>query len=449
MNTQESLRVLFNQIIDRANEEKIFKNMNFVTQMKKYAIPKSIFENKFYWYIEQKEVFSVLNDINLTNINRIASELALKSLEVVLCNNESEIKYAKQEPTTISFASSYLDKTFSFDNYITGDFNKTAFNVLKNILDHPNEGKVIFLYSNTGLGKTHLVSAFANSFIEKYPDKKVQYIEATKFMKETVSMIHDSSKLEQYKDYFSDYDVFILEDIQFLSGKEKTNEIFFSIFNNLVANKKDIILTSDIFPEHLVGFPDRLISRFSSGWTVHIKWPEPNILKNIFLKQAAKNDLKITDDAVTTIVNYYYKDIRKLLGTINNLTMYAMMESEDFVIDKKVVKEVLNLNNVGFQGTRAEIHLNPNSIINAVANLYQIKASDIIGQSRRSNIVNARHMCVYLMKRRLCLPLQQIGAYLGHRNHATILSSEKKFNEMLKNDPELSNVLDNLIKKLC
>lgn len=415
----------------------------FFDDFKKSAKAHSIINNCLYIHIENFDEYNLFKNINKEPLIKELQKLSTKYNDISIINNINDIKDEFIAP------SNEIDKSLTFDNYIEGNFNIKAINLFKKILF---EDKIWFnpivIYSNTGLGKTHLVSAFANEYQTKYPNKKIKYIESNTFVRTIFSSIYDKEKIESLKTDLTSYDLFIIEDIQFLSDKEKTNEIFFGIFNELIKKNSLVIITSDRYPEELEGFEDRMISRFSSGIIIKIDWPDNDSLSRILNKKLTESGIKLTKEAIELISNYYYKDIRKLLGVVNNLLFNSFTKPNDYVFGVKEVKEILNINFVGLRNNKRELHINPQTIINVVAKLYNINAIDIIGTSRKQEIANARHMVVYILRKKLGLSLQEIGALLSNRNHTTIISSLKKFEIALKNNIELVNVVDEIYKKL-
>lgn len=409
---------------------------------KKATKPHSIINNKLFIVIDNIDDFNLFKNIN--------KEPLIKELKKISENyNNIEIVNKIEENENINIESNGVNRSLTFDNYIEGSFNIKAINLFKQIiLQNKSLFNPIVIYSNTGLGKTHLVSAFANEYQNKYPNKKIKYIESNEFVRTVFNKIYDKNKIEELKNEYTQYDLFIIEDIQFLSDKEKTNEIFFGIFNELIMKNSLIIITSDRFPEQLEGFEDRMISRFSSGVIIKIEWPDKESLQKILKFRLSDANIKVTKESIELISNYYYKDIRKLLGVINNLLFNSLTKPIDYVFSASEIKEILNIDIVGSRNNIKELHINPQTIINAVAKLYNINAIDIIGISRRQEIANARHVVIYILREKIGMGLQEIGSLLSNRNHTTIISSLKKIKKILENNIDLSNMIDEIYKKL-
>ncbi|MDE5599508.1 MAG: ATP-binding protein, partial [Ureaplasma sp.] len=372
------------------------------------------------------------------------------NIEIKFIDNKDELNSINNKTKEMNkeINSSKLDKNLTFSTYVVGDYNQKAAGLLKSTIEYDKVlFNPIFIYGSTGVGKTHLVNAFAFDYLKKFPDRKIRFISAENFSREIYEIISSSQKLEEFKNQNAKYDVFVMEDIQFLSDKNKSNEIFFNIFNNLILEGHLIIITSDRYPEHLNGFTDRMISRFSSGVILQIDNPDPNSVEQITQERLREANLKLTKDAVELIVRYHYTDIRKLLGSINMILFMNNYQTSD-IIDAEQVRKILNLEDTSIRKNYYNISLNPQSVINSVAKLYSLKSSDIIGPSRQAKIVNARAMCMYILREKLHIPFEKIGSYFSNRNHSTTMASIKKFSGEIQKNKELEVIVDNLIKKL-
>ncbi|MDE6472795.1 MAG: ATP-binding protein [Ureaplasma sp.] len=444
----QNLEFFFQQIIDEAKNK--YNNQSMLIQMEQFCSPLLISDHIFYIYVKSKDLYDFLQDINLRKFNEIASKIYQDEIEIKFINNRDEINLIKNEPIKQikEIYNSKLDKNLTFSTYIVGEYNQRPTGLLKNIIENDNVlFNPIFIFGSTGVGKTHLVNAFAFEYLKNYPERKIRFISAENFSREIYEIISSSQKLEEFKKQNAQYDVFIMEDIQFLSDKNKSNEIFFNIFNNLILEGHLIIITSDRYPEHLNGFTDRMISRFSSGVILQMDNPDPNSIERITQERLRDANLKLTKDAVDLIVRYHYTDIRKLLGSINMILFMNNYQTNN-IIDADQVRKILNIEETNVRKNYYNISLNPQSVINSVSKLYSLKASDIIGPSRQANIVNARGMAMYILREKLHIPFEKIGAYFNNRNHSTTMASIKKFSNELKQNKELEAIVESLIKKL-
>ncbi len=355
---------------------------------------------------------------------------------------------------SITIINDEVDPNINFTNYVVGDFNKNAIRLAKEVLEKSTSTyNPIFIYSKTGLGKTHLLSAVANEFKNKWVDKKLRYVNAQTFLKELYVIFEEknnnSLKIEEFKNIYSEYDVLLIDDIQYLANKSKTNEILFTIFNNLTNKKKVIILSSDRSPNELNGFEDRMISRFSSGITCKINEPEDDSLKLIINNTLGDKKINLTDDAINLVTNTFNKDIRELIGVLNKIAfLNSNVENKETLLDLKEVQEVLEIDSTVIGYNKKITALRPSNIIDVVAKIYNIKSTDIIENSRKKNIATARHICMYIMREYGKFQLKDIGYAIGNRDHTTVLNGVEKIKSIILEDKEFNSLINSIIKKI-
>lgn len=431
-------------------------NDQLYIDFKQKVVPFNIFNQKLYLVCDNPFKKIVENQI-YNNLKEIVQDI-LGSEYVLHIIETNEIKSVQENDLMQKKVGHIKGSTskYRLEQYIVGQFNKLAHKLLNEILEkNKHQYNPIFIYSDTGLGKTHLICGFANKYFESNPDKNIIYMTAEEFArivhdlflkKDISNVLFDGEHIENFKNMMKEYDVLIIDDIQFLSQKIKTNEIFFNIFNALVDENKLIILTSDKSPEKLDGFDSRMISRFSSGVSVKINNPDAETLKVILKERIQSSNLKITDAALDLSVSYFYKDIRKLLGLTNNIFVYSLENEDKRVINDSDIKEVLDIQNVS-KDPWSQIKINPNVIISAVAGFYNVKQSDIISPSRKKEHVNPRDFIIYILRDSLGMGYKEIGTYLGNRSHSTIMSAFEKMNEKIKQDSGLLKIVNEIINK--
>lgn len=389
------------------------------------------------------EITKLYNSINNDNIS-------------ILVLNDQEWHNIQDKILTIAQnnKNNYLDKSINFNNYVVGEFNKNAYTIVKEIIEKgQTDFNPIFIYSSTGLGKTHLTSALANTYKEKFPNRSICYIDATNFTKEIYHALQNSSqKIEELKELYSSYDLLIIDDVQFLADKTKTNEILFHIFNNLIKNKKILIMTADKNPDSLLGFEERMISRFSSGITIKIKNPDEDSIKNIIRETIKSTNLMMDDDSIRFIYNWFNNDIRILIGAINKIIFFSKLNPNN-IINEKTIKDILEIesqtNNIKTNtSNNSDKYVNPGVIITNVAKLYNVSVQDITGTSRKKEIVNARHLIMYILKQIFNMSYKEIGLLLGGRDHTTVMNGVEKTKELITKDKNLLDVINNIVNKI-
>lgn len=363
-------------------------------------------------------------------------------------NTDSSLASISKEPTY--FKDAALDKNLTFNNFIVGDFNREASQAALFVATNPGKtfAQPLFIHSNSGLGKTHLLQAIGNHIAEEKPFWKILYIEAEDFVDEYVKFAKGEKQAESLKDYFSTVDVFLLDDVQHLANKNLTQDMFFFIYNKLIANNKQIVITSDKQPSELHGLEDRLVTRFSKGLTVTIKEPDQDtcvkILKDKIVAHGLNPDM-FDDSVLYFFAEKFSKDIRELEGALNKLTFYIDTNKDVGRITMDVAVEAVK-NLVG--GKSISMQLNEQKIINIVADYYNLTSSELTGKVRTGKIALARHIAMYLIRNKLDVPLKKIGDAFGGKDHTTVMSALTKVDKELKTDETLKEAIAELEKRL-
>ena len=321
----------------------------------------------------------------------------------------------------------------TFDNFVVGSCNKESHVAALACAYDP--GKLfnpLFIYGNSGLGKTHLLCSIGNYVRKNDPTKKVYYTDTLKFVEKVSDSIKDGS-IDSFKKFMYTVDVFLIDDIQLLANKEKSHEVFFTIFNELVNNRKQICIASDRLPQELKGIESRLISRFNSGLSVSVDSPEFETSLDI-LKMKLKNsslDLNINsfdDEALAFIASNFSKDVRSLEGALTRVIFLSIQSKEGSRIDLDFVSNALK----GQTVVSDKSGLSPKKIIKYVADYYNLTRQQITSKTRTRNIAMARHIAIYLCRKLLDLPYAKIGDEFGGRDHSTIISACEKVEKQIE-----------------
>ena len=320
---------------------------------------------------------------------------------------------------------------YTFDRFIVGNSNKFAHAAAVAVADTP--GKIynpLFIYGNSGLGKTHLLMAIGQHIHEREPDKKIAYIKGDEFTNQMVNSIRDGT-MDEFRTKYRNVDLFLVDDIQFIAGKQQTQNEFFHTFNNIYEARHQIVITSDRPPIEMSLLDDRLRTRFEGGLMADIQPPDLETRMAIIRNKAAQLGLLLSNEAVVYIAENITANIRQLEGVIKRLTAYKEILDDVITTDsvKRAIKDVIRI------GTYIPT---PDIIIRETARYYSLKEEDLRGQNRSKNTAMARQVSMYLMRSLTNLSLKDIGAQYEARNHATVLSSIRKVEDLLNSDPAMA-----------
>ncbi len=340
----------------------------------------------------------------------------------------------------------YLNPRYTFDNFIKGEGNQLARAAAGAISDNPGGTSFnpFFIYGGVGLGKTHLIQAIGNKIISNYPDKKIIYLSSDSFTVEFVEAIQ-SNKVNEFQSFYRNMDVLIIDDIQFLTGKEKTQDLFFHIFNNLHQARKQIVLSSDKPPKELKGLDERLISRFQWGLTADIQPPELETRIAILRRKSADYGMSISSEIIEYIASSITSNIRELEGCLIKLLANASLNSKDINLDlaKKTVREI---------ATDRKVNITIENITKFVCNYYKIDENKIRDKTRKKEVVLARQVAMYLSKELTKSSLKTIGLHFGGRDHSTVIHACTSIEDLKNSDSGVNeevNSLKNSIELSC
>ena len=362
---------------------------------------------------------------------------------------EKNIKTTEKKPAF--FANSFVNRKYTFDNFVVGTSNREAHQAA--VLIASNPGKLfnynpLFIYAQSGLGKTHLLHAIGNYVRENAPSLKVLYITTDDFVDEFIKYVSGEKDSDNMKDFFKAVDVLMVDDIQFLSEKVKTEEMFFHIFNHLVNAGKQIILTSDRHPSEIRGIESRLVTRFNSGLTMSISVPDLTTRVAILKKKIEANGLDITyfdEEVFHFFAERFSNNVRELEGALNRLVFYVINIKQTKHITMAIAIESVQ----PLIGSGSPISsLTENRIINTVADYYNLTSQQLTGRIRTTQIAMARHIAMYLIRTLLDTPFLKIGVLFGGKDHSTVMNAVKKVEKSLKVDEAIATAVDQLQKRL-
>lgn len=329
-----------------------------------------------------------------------------------------------------------LNERYTFNVFVEGKGNQFAKAAALSVADNPGQTPFnpLLIYSPPGLGKTHLLQAIGNKIINDKPNYKVIYITGERFMFDFINSIQ-KNKTADFSKRYRDIDMLLLDDAQFFKNKEQTQEQFFHLFNYLYQNGKQIILTSDNHPNKMLGFKERLISRFQSGLVIDIQPPDLETRIAILMNKAEHDQLEIPYEVVEFMASNIQGDIRTLEGALVNLLALSSLKKEDInlTLAKLVLEKHIGKNKID--------QISVNQIIQMVALTMKVKEKSIIGKGRNMEVALARQVCMYLAKKLINTSLANIGKQIGKRDHSTVIHACKNIEQKMLEDASIKMII--------
>jgi len=365
---------------------------------------------------------------------------SVESLEFTTDSIEKNKDKEKSKDSELPLNDHYIDLNdnlnpkYTFDTFVVGSFNELAFAATQAIIKKPAVYNPLFLYGNTGVGKTHLMQAVGH-YYKNNLSKKVYYITSERFTNEYVSSLQNN-KTNAFKEKYKKYDLLIMDDIQFLSNKERTQEELFHLFNFLYDNHKQIIFSSDLHPNYLQNLESRLKSRFSQGMLIDIIKIDTESKIAIIQTKLKQSEKELAPDIIMYLAEILDGSIREIEGLINNICIKSDILGRAMTLDE--IKDMTKNSN------KKTGLLEFKDIIKAVANFYQIEERFIIEKNRKQEFVKPRQILMYLLRTFYNYSLASIGEKLGGRDHTTVMHAVEKITEDIKNDKELADEIAKL-----
>jgi len=348
----------------------------------------------------------------------------------------------KQPTSQMEMVELYVDREdnlnpkYTFDNFVVGSFNELAYAASQAVIKNPGISyNPLFIYGGTGLGKTHLIQSIGNYFKKVDRLKKIHYLSAERFTIECVDAIRNN-KAHIFKEKYRKYDVLIMDDIQFLSGKEKTQEEVFHLFNTLYDNNKQIIFSSDKAPKQIQGIEERLKSRFEGGMIADISIPEYESRLAILKNKARIHNIVAPEEIIEYIASVIQNNIRELEGVLNLVVVQTQLRKRDLTITD--VKQLIK-NNI-----KPQKSISINDVIKTIASFYNIDEKELYQKTRKKEVVKPRQVIMYILREDFNTSYPYIGQKLGGRDHTTVIHAYEKIKGDLTRDNLLSQELEQI-----
>ncbi len=426
--------------ISNANFNTWFKN-TFISKYQTGVVYLSVPNAFVRDWLSKKYHSVILKSLRTTSGNKI------HSLKFIITKPEekeqkNETKKTPQSSQELPLANIYINKDsnlnprYNFNSFIVGPFNELAFAAAQATIKQP--GVVynpLFIYGSTGHGKTHLIQAIGNSIKEHSPEKKVFYITSETFAVNYVNSIQ-TNKMNLFKEKYRKYDVLIMDDIQFLSNKEKTQEELFHLFNTLYDKNKQIIFSSDKHPNYIPNLEDRLKSRFNAGMIIDIPTPDKESRSAILRKKSEMCNIKLSEEVLDFLAYSIEGNVRDLEGVLNSIVFQTQLKGKDLNVSD--IKELIK------NTTKPKKITPPEEIVKIVAKFYNIDEKQIYEKMRKKEVVKPRQLTMFILREHYKISYPSIGEKLGGRDHTTVIHSCERVREDLKNNDNLYRELNQI-----
>jgi len=364
-------------------------------------------------------------------------------------NTEKGVKESLQKNKSVSLIESSLlnynrfNPSNCFDNFMVGESNELAYTAAKKVCIQSSHYNPLFIYSSVGMGKTHLLNAIGLEISDK---KRVMFISAERFMYHFVRSIKNNDMVK-FKDFFRKADVFIIDDIQFVGGKEAMQEEFFHTFNALIEKGSQIIISSDRSPSNLDRIQERIKSRLSGGLVIDIQPPDVNLRKKILkqkfeeIKRNFKEDYYLNEEIINFLASEISNSIREMVGALNRVLAFSKINNKppNIYECKKILKDFINHNNKS---------ISTESIQNIVSSYFNLNLQEMLSARRSRSLARPRQIAMYLVKQYTTCSLPEIGRKFSNRDHTTVIHAVKKIDELIKKDNEIKEHIIEIKKKL-
>ncbi len=442
-NTKELWEHILTQVelsVSPANFNTWFKNSSIIKINNDgviyVGVPSQFFKD---WYLKK------FNSLLLKIVREVSYKF--RNIEYVIVKNENrkiikEKRKFSNKAIELPLEDFYINKNnnlnprYTFDTFIIGSFNNLAYSAAQAVLSRPGiTYNPLFVYGDTGRGKTHLIQAIGNQFKKQYPGRKVFYLTSEKFTIDYIDSVQ-AGVANRFKDKYRQYDLLIMDDVQFLSKKDKTQEELFHLFNTLHDTNKQIIFSSDRSPASIPDIAERLKGRLASGMAVDIGEPDPESRIAIIKNKTALHNIILSDDVVEYIATTLSGSIRELEGMVNNLVCNTQINgcSPDIIEVRQLLRSF----------TRPKKNISVKNVVSKVAEFYGIDQDSIYEKTRRREVVRPRQVIMYILREDFNISYPTIGNKLGGRDHTTVIHSCDKIKREIIVDSELSTEIQNI-----
>ena len=406
-------------------------------------------KTRLYLNVPNKFFRDWLTEHYLTRIEEALSEAAQQKMAVSLdIKPEPQAKFVADKSVRKDerardrvHRNNNLIAKYTFENFVIGASNQFAHAASMAVANQPGDHyNPLFIYGGVGLGKTHLINGIGHRAVSKFPASKVLYLSSESFMNELISSLR-RDRMDEFKTKFRNIDVLILDDVQFIAGKERTQEEFFHTFNSLYESRRQIVITSDKFPKEIPGLEDRLRNRFEWGLIADIQPPDMETRVAILQKKAEAEKVTLPHEVAIFLASNIDSNVRELEGSLTRLGAFASLTRTNMTID--LAKEVLRNT---LRGSQREITIE--GIQKTICDYYNIKVGDLKAKRRTKNIAIPRQVAMYLCRKYTETSFPAIGDKFGGRDHSTVIHASKTIERKIKEDPYMLTTIEKLERNL-
>ena len=446
-NTQEELRVV---LAPAVYQTFVVKTQLISLQNSEAAIACS---NAYLCDLNQKRYYQLFKSA-LDNQTKKDNELKFIVQEIIKSEENNSLASSplfsyQPKSSAVHYSQAGLHPNYTLDNLIVGNSNNFAYAAAQGIIKNPGLSyNPFFIWGGVGVGKTHLMQAIGHELLKNNPDLKIKYFPAETFGNELINALKTKT-INQFKNKYRQLDCILVDDIQFLAGKEYIQEEFFHTFNALHLAGKQVILTSDRKPGEIKNLEDRLVSRFMGGLTVDIQPPDLEMRSAIIQQKAQSKGVDLTFEAVQFLADNIQSNIRDIEGKIQDIAVLSLAQKHKLV-DIDLVQNYFSSNGGSLSSTfsSSSPRLNARHLLSVCAKYFNIKTGDLCGSSRKKELVTARHITAYLLLTEIKLPLKEVGELLGGRDHTSIMHARDKVVADLNTSPQLKELINGIKNSL-
>jgi len=367
------------------------------------------------------------------NVARALKELFSFDVDVVMLLPE-EVERFRSKPEQKQESNPYAN--YTFDRFVVGSTNKFAFIAAQKVAEQPGLAyNPLFIHGQSGLGKTHLLHAISNRIREQHPDYRIMYIKSEDFVNELITNLRRGIDMQEFRDKYRKVDLFLMDDVQFIAGKDASEEELFHTFNTLYEQGKQIVFTSDRPPHEMLRLEQRLRTRFEQGLTANIQPPDYETRVAILKNKSLERGIALPDPVLSYVAENITANVRQIEGVVNKIMAFQELEGTALDMESilRAIRDILV--------ERDAFLPSADTIIQEVARFYEVDSSLLRGQGQSKEIATARNVAIYITREMTQLSLAQIGQEFGGRHHSTVMNSIERVEKMMKDQPELTEII--------